>query len=76
MMVKIRPIFALMLLDAYYAMNFPQPILSVKLHNNTPKQLYEELGRFFLPQGVLPLLCLMMNLFSKYFQKLELMRMI
>ena len=29
------------LLDAYYDMNLPQPILSVKLHKNTPKELYE-----------------------------------
>ena len=28
------------LLDAYYDMNLPQPILSVKLHKNTPKELY------------------------------------
>lgn len=41
------------LLDAYYAMNFPQPILSVKLHKNTPKELYENLGRFFFTPGVL-----------------------
>lgn len=46
-------------LDAYYAMNFPQPILSVKLHNNTPKQLYEELGRFFFTPG-----CLTPSLFN------------
>ena len=31
------------ILDAYYDMNLPQPILSVKLHENTPKKLYEEL---------------------------------
>lgn len=41
------------LLDAYYAMNFPQPILSVKLHKNTPDRLYEELGRFFFTPGCL-----------------------
>ena len=35
------------LLDAYYDMNLPQPILSVKLHKNTPDRLYRELGRFF-----------------------------
>ena len=46
-------------LDAYYAMNFPQPILSVKLHNNTPRQLYEELGRFFFTPG-----CLTPSLFN------------
>ena len=41
------------LLDAYYDMNLPQPILSVKLHANTPDSLYEELGRFFFTPGVL-----------------------
>ncbi|HOV70548.1 MAG TPA: pyruvate formate lyase family protein, partial [Clostridia bacterium] len=39
--------------DAYYAMNLPQPILSVKLHKNTPAELYETLGRFFFTPGVL-----------------------
>ncbi len=47
------------LLDAYYAMNFPQPILSVKLHKNTPDCLYEELGRFFFTPG-----CLTPSLFN------------
>lgn len=41
------------MLDAYYDMNLPQPILSVKLHKNTPQKLYEELGRFFFSPGVL-----------------------
>ena len=41
------------LLDAYFEMNLPQPILSVKLHKNTPDKLYEELGRFFFSPGVL-----------------------
>lgn len=41
------------LFDAYYDMNLPQPILSVKLHKNTPDQLYEEMGRFFFTPGVL-----------------------
>jgi formate C-acetyltransferase len=41
------------ILDAYYDMNLPQPILSVKLHKNTPKKLYEELGRFFFSAGKL-----------------------
>ena len=41
------------LLDAYYAMNFPQPILSVKLHRNTPEELYRALGRFFFTPGML-----------------------
>lgn len=41
------------LLDAYFAMNLPQPILSVKLHRNTPDALYEEMGRFFFTPGYL-----------------------
>lgn len=41
------------MLDAYFDLNLPQPILSVKLHRNTPKRLYEELGRFFFTPGVL-----------------------
>ncbi len=41
------------LLDAYYDMNLPQPILSVKLHKNSPNQLYEEMGRFFFTPGCL-----------------------
>lgn len=41
------------IMDAYYDMNLPQPILSVKLHKNTPKKVYEELGRFFFTPGAL-----------------------
>ena len=41
------------LLDAYYTMNLPQPILSVKLHRNTPTDLYQALGRFFFTSGML-----------------------
>ena len=41
------------ILDAYFDMNLPQPILSVKLHKNTPPELYEEMGRFFFSAGVL-----------------------
>ena len=47
------------LLDAYYDMNLPQPILSVRLHKNTPKELYESLGRFFFTPG-----CLTPSLFN------------
>jgi pyruvate-formate lyase len=47
------------LLDAYYDMNLPQPILSVKLHQNTPENLYESLGRFFFTPG-----CLTPSLFN------------
>ena len=41
------------IMDAYYDMNLPQPILSVKLHKNTPEKLYKEMGRFFFSEGVL-----------------------
>ncbi|MBE7091360.1 MAG: hypothetical protein E7363_05580 [Clostridiales bacterium] len=40
-------------MDAYYEMNLPQPILSVKLHANTPKKMYREMGKFFFTPGVL-----------------------
>ena len=40
-------------LDAYYDMNLPQPILSLKLHKNTPAKLYEEIGRFLFSPGIL-----------------------
>lgn len=41
------------ILDAYYDMNLPQPILSVKLHKNTPIKLYQEMGKFFFTPGAL-----------------------
>lgn len=41
------------IMDAYFDMNLPQPILSVKLHKNTPEKLYQEMGRFFFSPGVL-----------------------
>ena len=41
------------LLDAYYTMCLPQPILSVKLHRNTPDELYRQLSRFFFTPGML-----------------------
>ncbi len=41
------------IMDAYFDMNLPQPILSVKLHKNTPKELYAQMGRFFFNAGVL-----------------------
>lgn len=41
------------LMDAYLDMNLPQPILSVKLHKDTPDTLYEAMGRFFFSPGVL-----------------------
>ncbi len=47
------------ILDAYYEMNLPQPILSVKLHRHTPEELYENLGKFFFTPG-----CLTPSLFN------------
>lgn len=47
------------ILDAYYDMNLPQPILSIKLHKNTPAKLYREMGRFFFTPG-----CLTPSLFN------------
>ena len=47
------------LFDAYYDMNLPQPILSVKLHDNTPECIYSEMGRFFFTPG-----CLTPSLFN------------
>ncbi|MBO5099315.1 MAG: pyruvate formate lyase family protein, partial [Clostridia bacterium] len=41
------------LMDAYFDMNLPQPILSVKLHKNTPEKFYEEMGKFMFSPGVL-----------------------
>ena len=39
------------LLDAYFEMRLPQPILSVKLHRGTPDALYRAMGRFFFTPG-------------------------
>lgn len=41
------------IMDAYYDMNLPQPILSVKLHKNTPEKFYREIGKFMFTPGVL-----------------------
>ncbi len=41
------------LLDAYFIMNLPQPILSLKIHKNTPERMYRELGKFWFTPGVL-----------------------
>lgn len=41
------------IMDAYFDMNLPQPILSVKLHKNSPEMLYKEMGKFFFSPGVL-----------------------
>ena len=40
-------------MDAYKETNYPQPILSVKLHRNTPQKLYEEMGEFLFSPGKL-----------------------
>jgi len=40
-------------MDAYKETNYPQPILSVKLHRNTPQKLYEEMGEFLFTPGKL-----------------------
>ena len=50
---------SLALLDAYYDMNLPQPILSVKLSRSTPDYLHEALGRFWFTPG-----CLTPSLFN------------
>ena len=47
------------LMDAYYDMNLPQPILSTKLHKNTPDELYAAMGKFFFTPG-----CLTPSLFN------------
>lgn len=41
------------LMDAYFCMNLPQPILSVKLHKKSPEKLYREMGKFFFTPGAL-----------------------
>ena len=40
-------------MDAYKETNYPQPILSVKLHRNTPPKFYEEMGEFLFTPGKL-----------------------
>lgn len=40
-------------LDAYHRSNYPQPILSVKLHKNTPRALQEAFGKFLFTPGTL-----------------------
>ncbi|MGV8134113.1 MAG: pyruvate formate lyase family protein [Mangrovibacterium sp.] len=47
------------ILDAFYETNYPQPILSVKLHRQTPQELYREMGKFFFTPG-----CLTPSLFN------------
>jgi formate C-acetyltransferase len=40
-------------LDAFFRSNYPQPILSVKLHTGTPQALHQEFGKFLFTPGVL-----------------------
>ena len=40
-------------MDAFYHGRYPQPILSVRLHRNTPEDLYRSMGRFFFTPGQL-----------------------
>jgi len=41
------------ILDAFYKGRYPQPILSLRLHKNTPDELYRSSGRFFFTPGQL-----------------------
>lgn len=38
-------------LEAFYRSNQPQPALSVKVHRNTPEQLFAAMGRFYFTPG-------------------------
>jgi choline trimethylamine-lyase len=40
-------------LEAFSSGNYPQPILSIRLHNNTPEKLYKNMGKFFFTPGQL-----------------------
>ncbi|MDO8684051.1 MAG: pyruvate formate lyase family protein [Armatimonadota bacterium] len=40
-------------LDAFYKSNYPQPSLSVKLHSNTPEEVYDAMNQFFITPGSL-----------------------
>ena len=41
------------ILDAFYNGRYPQPILSIRLHKNSPEGLYRSTGRFFFTPGQL-----------------------
>jgi pyruvate-formate lyase len=41
------------ILDAFYKGRYPQPILSMRLHKETPEELYRSTGRFFFTPGQL-----------------------
>ena len=40
-------------MDAFYRGRYPQPILSMRLHRESPEKLYRETGRFFFSPGQL-----------------------
>ena len=40
-------------MDAFYRGRYPQPILSVRLHEKSPAALFREMGRFFFTPGQL-----------------------
>lgn len=41
------------ILDAFSETNYPQPILSIKLHRNTPEKLQKKMGEFLFSPGKL-----------------------
>lgn len=41
----------MIILEAFHRSNQPQPALSVKIHRNTPEELFRELGRFYFTPG-------------------------
>jgi formate C-acetyltransferase len=40
-----------LVLQAFFLSNNPQPALSVKLHRNTPEEIYRRMGEFFFTPG-------------------------
>lgn len=41
------------ILEAFFRSNCPQPALSVKIHRNTPENLFRNMGRFYFTPGEL-----------------------
>ncbi len=41
------------IMDAFFHGRYPQPIMSVRLHKNSPEKLYETMGNFFFTPGQL-----------------------
>lgn len=39
------------ILEAFFRSNQPQPALSIKIHRNTPEQLFKNIGRFYFTPG-------------------------